>query len=165
MAILGNNVKGTVQNGGVANLKVSSPFVLASAQTMTELHGWFTSGSSSDHIILHIYTDTAGSPDALVAYTSPLALTGSDVELSQSGFSVPLAAGTYWIGWSFEHSAGSYFREGAGGSYKGLNPAAAFSPPSNPYGTTNFNSAVRLLSVWAVVGVAAAAFVPRVVIT
>lgn len=165
MAVLGYNTKGVATIGFAAGLKISSPFVLATPQTLTELHGWF--GGSGTNVILHVYTDTAGSPDALVAYTSPLALTGVDVELVQTGLSVALAAGTYWIGFTSQATGtgGLGYRDATGGSWKGILSGATFNPPSNPYGTTNTSNATRVLSVWGIVGAAAGpAFVPRIAI-
>ena len=166
MAVLGYNTKGATNIGFAAGEKLSSPFVLASPQTLTELHGWF--GGSGANVILHIYTDTAGSPDARVAYTSPLALTGVDVELSQTGFSVALAAGTYWIGFTSDAAGtvGKVFRDATGGSYKGILSGATFNPPSNPYGTTNTANASRVLSVWGIVGAAPGpSFVPEIIMS
>ena len=161
MAILGYNTKGAGAAALGTGFKNSSKFTLATPQTMTELHGWFGGGSAN--VILFIYSDVAGVPTTRLAYTSPLALTGVDVDLSQSGFSLSLAAGDYWIGFvSDVAGTGVAYRENSGGTSRTHN-AATFNPPATPY--ESGGAATRKWSMWAVVGAPAAAFVPQIAIT
>lgn len=155
MAILGNNVKGSSTNSGLNTGRMyASKFTLASAATLNELHGWFGNGGSASTVQIVIYADSAGSPGARVAYTSLYTLTGSDIEIAQTGFSVALAAGDYWIGFRCESPAGSgnCWTTDTGGTHKGITGGTP-SPPPDPFGTTN-TSGTRNHSVWAVVGAA-----------
>ena len=163
MAILGYNSKGASAAGFATGAKVSSKFNLAAPATMTELHGWF--GGSGTNVILFIYSDSAGVPNTRLAYTSPLALTGVDVDLSQSGFSVALAAGDYWIGWVSQGTGtgGAGYRDSSGGTSYSVTSGATFNPPVDPHEVGA--AGARKMSCWAVVGAAAgAAYVPQIVI-
>ena len=158
MAILGNNVKGPSSAGFAAGRMYVAKYTLASASTMSELHGWFSGSGTTVRIV--IYADSAGSPGALLAYTNALSLTGADVDLSQTGFSVSLPAGDYWIGWrSAASGTGGANYYDAAAPYKGKTTGAA-DPPDNPFGTTD-TSGTRSLSCWAVVTVTPATTVAR----
>ncbi len=149
--ILGNNVKGSAISTVFATRMYVSQFTLASAKTLNELHGWFL-GTWNGTIRLVIYADSADAPAARLAYTSALAYNGSaDVELVETGFSVSLAAGNYWIGWECPTlTSGSPSSAGsATGTYNGKTTGAA-DPPDNPFGSVNASGA-RNHSCWAVV--------------
>lgn len=166
MAILGYSTKGTSTNSGVSTGRCyMSKFTLASAQTLQELHGWFSAGAGSTVRIV-IYADSSGLPGARVAYTASLALTGVDANLSETGFSVSLPAGDYWIGFYVISQAGGgwCWCEDTGGTHQGI-PSGVANPPPDPFGTPT-TSGTRKHSCWAVVGAAAGpAFVPQIVIT
>jgi hypothetical protein len=165
MAILGYNSKGSTSAGLTTGAWGASKFTLASPATLTELHGWF--GGSATNIILFIYSDVAGTPTNRLAYTSPIALTGGDAERSQTGFSVALTAGDYWIGFTSQGAGtgGVYWRDATGGTHYAVTSGATFNPPSNPFAGGG-SGGTRKYSMWAVVGAAAGpAFVPQIVIT
>ena len=156
MAILGNNsAAGTSPQTLAGGRMILSKFTLASALTLTELHGWFTGASGGRTIILCIYADSSGAPGARLAYTSALTLTGStDIELSETGFSVSLAAGSYWIGWRSSTGSGGAALYHSTGNYAMKNCGAS-DPPPDPFGTVEFGGAGVEMACWAVVGVAA----------
>jgi hypothetical protein len=152
-AILGYNIKGASLTTSNPGRKYVTKATLAAAATLTELHGWFK-GASGENIIILIYADSAGAPGARVAYTAPFALTGSDQHLQQTGFSVSLPAGTYWIGWVGQNGAsGAAYQDAPGpaGCFKGIGSGAAFNPPSDPFGTPTTSSPDFQYSCWAVV--------------
>jgi hypothetical protein len=151
--ILGYNGAEAASFSFVAGRKISNKVTLASSGVLTELHAR-ASGQVSppQRIIIHVYADNAGAPGARVAYTSPLTIaTGDFVLRSQTGFSVPLAAGDYWIGVTSEIEASSMGAVGTtGGILRAILSGAAFDPPSDPWGTSNFSGTHRLC-VWGVV--------------
>ena len=151
MAILGYNTRGAAQTAFATGRRTLCKHTLASAGTLTELHGWFI--GSGTNVILVIYADNAGVPGARVAYTSPLAVTnaGAFFELSQTGFSVSLPAGDYWIGWVSQGvgTSGNGYRETTGGTNYLNSSGATFNPPSDPHGGGGSTGAT-LLSAWAV---------------
>jgi PKD repeat protein len=160
MAILGNNVQGGGTFSAAAGRKASTKFTLASAQTLQELHAWVYPGSAGgggNTYTIHIYADSSGSPGARVAYTSSIVQAGGPavVEISQSGFSTALAAGDYWLGVSFTNAQGDVREDASTGTLKAILGGTTVSPPSDPYGTTDFGPSTGLLSVWAVTGAAA----------
>jgi hypothetical protein len=154
MAILGYDTKGASASAFGTNLMFASKWTLASSATLTELHGWF--GGNSTNVIVAIWADSAGAPSTRLAYTSPLALTGSDIDLNQTGFSVSLAAGDYWIGCVSQDagSSGVVYRD-TGGVAHATKAGTGFNPPDNPFGTPD-GSGTRRYSCWAVVGAPAA---------
>jgi hypothetical protein len=165
MAILGFNTKGTTTDAFAAGKMYVSKWNLASAATVSELHGWF--GGSGTTVRLVIYNDAGvgGDPGARLGYTSLLSLTGSDVELSETGLSISLAAGNYYIGWksTAAGTGGVAYREAAAGIHAGLLSGAA-DPPPNPFGITDTTGS-RRMSCWAVVTASAGAtFVPQVIL-
>jgi PKD domain-containing protein len=154
VAILGNNIKSTSgASGSAAGRMQTSIFTLAAAGTLTELHGLLSNGNvTSDSVRLVIYADSAGSPGSRVAYTSPLTIpASSDVEVSEAGFSVPLAAGNYWLGYKAMATGGpcQMWAASTGGTHKGL-VSSASDPPPNPFGTPD-TSGTRNHCVWGVV--------------
>jgi hypothetical protein len=157
MAILGYTTSGAASLGAAVGRKIASKHTLASAQTLTELHAWFNGGAfTSNTLVIHIHADSSGSPGARVAYTSGIPFsngTGGSVtvELSQTGFSVPLAAGDYWLGLTFTSGDGNVRCESTGATSKAILSGATVSPPSDPFGTTDYTGTDKL-SVWAVVG-------------
>jgi hypothetical protein len=129
--------------------KFSSKATLASPGVLTELHGWFT--KASNRVVLHVYADNSGVPGALVAYSAPVDISGSgDIQVSVTGLSVNLSAGDYWVGFTAENDGGNVYGASSGGSLRGILGGATFSPPSDPYGTTNHSDSTRL-SIWGVV--------------
>ena len=166
-AILGNNVKGSSAQGiAPGGMKVTLR-TLATPMTLTELHGWFRGGAGKKVRVI-IYADSAGSPGARVAYTNLLTLTGVDVILSQTGFNVPLAAGSYWVGFYGDPltitGAEDCIMNNFVGTYKGI-ASGVPDPPSDPFGSAN-QSGSRDMNCWAVLAAASApAFVPQIVIT
>jgi hypothetical protein len=157
VAILGNGgltTKGDSSIGLAAGRTFVTPATLASGSTLTELHGWFNGTGTNVRIV--IYADTGSLPGALVAYTNPLALTGAgDVELSQTGMSVVLAAGTYWLGFVSEGAgtgSTNFFYNSTGGSYQGKASGHTFTPPNDPFGTPTNSDPNRRVSCWAIVG-------------
>lgn len=164
MAILGYNTKDNSNNAGfdVGRMYVSK-FTLATLQTMTELHGWFRGGSATATVRIVIYADTSGAPGTLLGYTSGLTLPVTvDTELLETGFSVSLSAGDYWIGFRTSGTPSAAASAGTGGTHQGKLTGAA-DPPDNPFGTVN-TSGTRKLCCWAVVGTPASTFVPQVTI-
>jgi hypothetical protein len=154
--VLGYSSNGSSQGGIADGGMFSSKFTLASAGTLTELHAWVDGGGGAGYnVIIHIYADSAGVPGARKAYTSPLATGGgTGVHLSQTGFSVALAAGNYWlgIGCSGYASAGGFKHETTGGTHARYLSGATFNPPPDPWGTSTQNG-TRKYSAWAVVNV------------
>ena|GEM_PF-4534719 len=151
MPILGYNTKGASNIGTSGGRKYVSKFTLASASTLTELHGWFTGTGATIQLV--IYADSGGLPGARLAFTSPLTPTGADIELSQTGLSVALAAGTYWIGWASQNAGtvSAYYDDPGGpAAHQAQSSGAAYNPPSDPFGTPNA-SGTRNFSCWAVV--------------
>jgi hypothetical protein len=149
--VLGYNTKGSATNGHDIGRMYVSKFTLASALTLNELHGWFGSGSSGDRVRIVLYADSAGSPAARLAYTNQFALTGSDIELVQTGFSVALPAADYWLGFQvavWVSGTSVTYCEATGGTHTGKTSGAA-DPPDNPFGSTN-TSGTRKLSIWAI---------------
>lgn len=153
--ILGNDVKtGSSAIGMVAGRSNMTVFTLASAGTLNELHGWFAcSGSAVGNVRVVIYADSSGSPGARKAYTSSynLPIAGGDVHVSETGFSVALAAGNYWVGWISDPAtgAGSAYAINGVGSYKGANSGVSYSPPPDPFGTAGA-SGTRNYCCWGV---------------
>jgi len=162
MAILGYNVHDTGwdQTGFDVGRMYVTKFTQSTAAVMTELHAWVFPGSGSAGTFrLVIYADNgSGFPGARVAYTNVLSTgTSGDIEVSQTGFSVSLAAGDYWLGFNSitvpsSGLAGMY--AGAGGIYKGILSGAS-NPPPDPFGTPNTSGSSRMHTVWAVVGAGA----------
>jgi len=164
MAILGNNTAGgSYVSGGSPGRIVVSRFTLAAAGTLNELHGWVAFGTAGNTLRIVIYkadadvfgTVGAGttSPGTRVAYTNPLTITGSstDYDLNQTGLSVPLPAGDYFLGIRFNTDG---FVKGSSGTYTGIGSGSA-DPPPDPFGITS-TSGSNSVSVWGVVGAAAA---------
>ena len=151
MAILGNNVKGPASNSFFEGRIYVAKYTLASASTMSELHGWFGGGTGQPRIV--IYADSGGAPGARLAYTNQLPCTSPDVELSQTGFSVSLPAGSYWIGWHFSGSGSGNAYTDTDGEHQGYTFGAGSTPP-DPFGTPNITGTNRI-SCWAVVTAAA----------
>jgi hypothetical protein len=153
VAILGFNTKGPNGTSFAAGMMMTSKWTLATAGTLQELHGWFAGSGTTCRIV--IYANTAGAPSTRVAYTAPLSLTGVDVELSETGFSVPLAAGVYWIGFrsAAAGSSGQAYMDISGDTHAGVVSGAA-DPPDNPFPAPG-SSGTRNYSCWAVVGAAA----------
>lgn len=165
MAILGYDADHSGAAGAGAGRKVSSRFTLATNQALNELHAW-VNGGAGNNFVIHIYTSTAGEPDALVAYTSPLAAVGT-VEVSQSGFSNLLVAGDYWIGITMQTATGGYWVDGVGAPaipFRRILSGSAYPTPASPWGTPTTSSTTNPIAVWAVVSTPAAAFVPQIVI-
>jgi hypothetical protein len=158
MAILGNNSMTNTGGGfsGAVGRKVASKFTLATAQTLQELHAFFYTGTGSHVIVLHIYADSSGSPGALVANSSQITVPdiGDFADVSQTGFSVPLAAGDYWLGMTFSSAKGNIAGD-LGGTHRAILSGATVFPPSNPFGTPD-NSGTNKFGCWAVVGAAVA---------
>lgn len=168
MAILGYSTRGSSgPDLFVTGLMYVTKFNLASPLTMTELHGWFKQGASASTVRVVIYADTAGSPAALVAYTSALSLgTGSaNVEVSETGFNIALPAADYWIGWTGAPGGGSPgggWGDAAANVLKGSTVATY--PPQDPFPAISVNTTYKL-SCWAVVDVApTSTFVPQIII-
>jgi hypothetical protein len=159
MAVLGNSVKGGSSAFGAAGRKFVAKFAMPGAGTLTELHGWFAQLSNVCHLTLVVYRDSAGAPGSRVAYTSPLTGPGTaDTELQQTGFSVALTAGDYWLGWVDD--AGAQYYYDASGTCVGITTGQSGAPPSDPFGAPDFGPQARLLSVWAVYTPAAVAATP-----
>jgi hypothetical protein len=169
MAILGNNVEGGSTFSASTGRKVASKFTLsASGQAILELHCLLYPGSAGlggNTYTIHCYADSSGNPGALVAYTSAITVGGGGVvvELSETGLAVPIAPGDYWLGATSTFTRGD-FRYSGGGTHRAILGGATVSPPSDPFGSPD-HSGSNNFSVWAVIGGAAAAFVPQVVIT
>lgn len=159
MAILGNNTDGGASFSASAGRKISSRFnVAAGGQTLQELHALVNPGSGAGNTyVIHAYAETSAAPGALVAYTSPIVLSGSGatVEISQTGLSAALSAGNYWLGVTFTTNQGNCRCFNSGGTLLAILGGATVSPPSDPYGAWDF-SGVNILSVWAVTVAAAA---------
>src|SRR4029077_15440953 len=125
VAILGYDTHGSsAASFGAARMDCTK-FTLASAATLTELHGWFNPNGVAPNVRCNIYKDvdalSTPRPNAtLVAYTNSTALgTGtSDIHVQQTGFSIALAAGAYWIGFRSD-VAGGFARGDTGGFYNG----------------------------------------------
>jgi hypothetical protein len=163
MAILGNNVSGTKNEGGAAGRMLYSKFTLASAASLQELHAWIAFGTAGSTIRVVIYKHLSGSNSVgstLVAYTNPIAVSGSSTpaDLSQTGFSVPLPAGDYWIGVRINVDA---FVRGATGLYEGINSGASDPPPSTL--PTQNASGATTIAAWAVTGAPLSTFVSQII--
>lgn len=163
MAILGNNLGSNIADGMATGKMQVSRFTLATASTLTELHGIFDDFGGASAVRIVIYKHASGTtPDpgaTRVAYTNSLPIVGSgSIEVSQSGFSVPLAAGDYWIG-ARSNVSGCAYR----GAHTGLDAhsgwdSGAPDPPPDPFGAPGVSSgAGNQLACWAIVGAAAAA--------
>lgn len=153
--ILGYDTKGSANASSFSdNRMYVSKFTLASSGTMTELHGWFNAsgGFVGNQVKLVIYADSAGSPGARKANTSAISLPNGDTHAQQTGFSVALAAGDYWIGWvnPVGPITGFSYGENTGGTHKGKTSGANFTTPDDPFGSTD-TSGTRKHSVWAVI--------------
>jgi hypothetical protein len=153
--VLGYSTKGTVSAafsgaGGMWVVKNT----LASPGTLIELHGWF-GGAAGNAVRIVVYDDdaTGALPGTRLAYSSSLALPSSgDVDLFESGLSVPLAAGDYWVGYICQATAGSFYRDATGTavSHQQILSGAAYTPPPSPFGTPAA-SGTRRISCWGVV--------------
>lgn len=159
MAILGYDTAGAGAGSGISNGAIElTKFTLASAATMTELHCYAYGGtgvSASNDFRLVIYADSSGVPGARVAYSAvlspPTTGTASMRDISETGFSVSLPAGDYWLGrhgiqnWdSFctmaGEDTGAIDKRGTGKS----------DPPPDPFGSVA-STGTQKHSVWAVI--------------
>lgn len=152
--VLGYSTKGASTTAAAAGRMLVSSFALASAGTLTELHCWVSPGGSPGELRVVLYDDDGGSglPGTRLAYSNGLTIpTSVSTEVSQSGFSVALAAGTYWVGFLADSSGnGSVHRETSGGTNQGILSGVTYTPPPSPFGTPNTSGAIKL-SCWGVV--------------
>lgn len=149
--ILGASTKGS-SGSQVLDRKFVSRYTLTSPATLTELHGWFGIGTFGSVMIV-MYADSGGFPNARIAYTAPFPPTASDIERLQAGFSIPLAPGDYWLGTSSAVTSDIRFYSDAGApKYIQQNSGGTGNPPSDPFGPTDLIGS-SILSFWAVVNV------------
>lgn len=150
--ILGNNTaggaSGTASNAGRMYV---SKFTLATGGTLTELHGNFFQTTGTPQVQIVLYSDSAGSPNSRLAFTSPITVTNGTpaIEYSQSGFSVSLSSGTYWVGWCAGGSGLSVPFD-SNPEYKGSLASASFNPPNATFPTVD-TSGTRSYRCWGVV--------------
>lgn len=103
MPTFGNSATtGTASNtAGSGQIQVSSFVLSDNNASVSKLSAVFTGGASNQVVRCVIYTDSAGSPDALVAVTNEVTITAG---LSKQAVDFPFAvnaslnAGTYWLG-------------------------------------------------------------------
>lgn len=155
---LGYDVQGASFDSMGSGRMLCSRFTLATAGTLSELHGWFHDGGGASTIRLVIYRHVSGGspiPTAtLVTYSNLILISGgASVHLSQAGFNVALAAGDYWIGARSDVAGGLYRGTITGGGNLGIDSGAS-DPPPDPFGSgASQSSSTRLLSIWAYVSV------------
>ena len=153
-AILGNSVDHSSGFSDGAGGKFSYKFNLPAAGTLTELHAWVNAYTPGNSYVIHVYADSGGEPGAPLVYTSAIVVPPggtTDVEISQAGFSVALAAGDYWIGVTSQASTNQIKSAATGATpYRHYN-GAAFHPPSNPWGTSTDTGTATPIAAWAVV--------------
>lgn len=152
--VLGYNVKGASQVSSLSTGRLYvSKFTLASPGTLTELHGWFL-GNGTTQVRIVVYDDDAGGalPGTRMAYTSAYTPPASDTEVAETGLSVALAAGDWWVGFVSSATGGFCYGVDPGGTHQGIGSGAAFTPPPNPFGTPS-TSGTRKHSCWAIVNV------------
>ena len=83
-----------------ANQLTALPFVLTKDVTISDLGIRLTTGQSSSHIVLAIYSNNSAThmPDTLLGQTSALSSTSSGVNLSETlATPIVLTAGVYWM--------------------------------------------------------------------
>lgn len=154
--ILGRNSLGDTVVGVNPNRLFVTKFTLASAGTITELHGFFrTSGSGNFNIKVVVYADNAGSPigGALIAASSSSLVNNSSyVDYSKTGLSVSIAAGTYWVG-SVGDGTGDVSTQTGGGSdhYAIQTTAGNYTSPPNPFPGGDSEGTGFISATWAVV--------------
>lgn len=153
--ILGYNVKGGGTSGLPSGRMEVSKFTLATAGTLTELHCWYAgSGSPAAQVRIVVYDDdgSGGLPGTRLGYTNILTLdVSSDRELSETGLSLALAAGDYWLG-TVSNSATTSppIYNDTGGNHQQKSTSVTFTPPQTPFGTPN-SSGTRKHSVWGII--------------
>lgn len=153
--VLGYSTKGASTAGIASNRIQVSQFTLASAGTLNELHGWFVGGASAVHVRVVIYAADGGGglPGTRLAYTADTTLPATvDTHLTETGFSVALAAANYWLGWVSPGPSGPmvYIEDLGGTHQQRTDVGVTFNPPPDPFGTPNA-SGTRKLSCWGVV--------------
>lgn len=149
--VLGYNAQGANARGFAAGRLQVTKWTLASAGTLTELHAWFRGTSGSPQVRIVIYADSSGVPGARLAYTAPFTLpnTGVAAEFSETGLSVSLAAGDYWIGYISAGTVGSAFFDTLSQTARSISTGATFTPPPDPFGAGT--SISDKFSCWAIV--------------
>ncbi len=146
--VLGNNtIQASGTTGSSGRMYVSS-YTLASSGTLTELHGYFRNSGGGSNAKVVLYADSAGLPGAKKAVTSSVAITTDPQEIIQTGFSVALTAGTYWVGFIVDGS--TVLMPFGTGSYQGILSGASFATPPDPFGTPN-TSGARGYCCWGIV--------------
>ena len=156
MAILGYDTQGSAGIGAANARLLLSSFSLATAGTLQELHGWFgPAGAINAQFRVAIYDDdgASGEPGTRLAYTNVFTYSG-DTHVSQTGFSVALAAGNYWVGYycisTGSGTAGVCYGETTGAASRRLNSSP--DPPPNPAGGPGTVGTSKL-SCWGIVSV------------
>lgn len=153
MSILGYDTQGSgVVTSFDAGRKYGTKFTLTEDGIITELHCWINRTASGNSATLSVYSDTAGSPDAREIFTALISWDGSApgaFEISETGLSVALLAGDYWLTWASTNAAGGVWGETTGATHAGIISGAAVNPPSDPFGAPN-TSGTRKHSIWAV---------------
>jgi len=150
--VLGYSTRGSISTGMGAGYMHVASYTLAGAGTLTELHGWFV-GATGAAIRVVIYDDDGSSalPGTRLAYTNSFALPASgDYHAAETGLSVPLTAGNYWVGFISQAALGLFTREGSGATHQQITSGATYTPPPNPFGTPS-SSGTRMVSCWGIV--------------
>jgi hypothetical protein len=153
LTVLGFNTKGGTAAGlNSAGMLHVSQFALASPGTLKELHGFFKGDTPSTSVRVVIYKDdgAGGLPGTRLAYTASTALpaTLTDLEVAETGFSVALTAGNYWIGFVCLGTLGSAYEEPGVGVHRAAS-GAAYTPPPDPFPASS--SGTRKYSCWGMV--------------
>lgn len=151
MSTFGYETIGATPSADWANYKAVDKFALSEDGDISKLTAALANGASACHAKAIIYSDSAGSPDALIATGAEVAIADSQaegwVDFPMASV-VSLDAGTYWLGVIGDASAGalSLRREDAGGSF-GYAADTYADGASDPCGALSGTSG--LLSIYA----------------
>ena len=146
MATFGMTVDGSVPDNGWQGYQAASPFAAPEDGTITAMEMWVHPQTNDQTMVLAVWAESAGSPGALLAQTSPIvaAITGGIQQISGSLVSsLAITNGTsYWLGFCDTTSSavlGLQTSANGTGSYA----YKAATSPSDPFGTpggTNDNN-------------------------
>ena len=144
---IGSDAYGTTQNVAATEHYNLGKFICPVSCTITAIKLPLSNSGAGVHLQLVIYADSAGSPGARLAYSSPITLTGGSLgDLGVYGTlntPVSLTAGTfYWLGFTCDGTVTSYSDGVTSDAYK----SSGFSyvvPPADPCPAPDATNAKR----------------------